>query len=330
MRKSLIFILLVVLLALSAVADVVFGSVHISLGALADSLFSTDSSIEHEILFNIRLPKMFTAILAGAALGISGLMMQTLFRNPLAGPYILGISSGATLGVSIVIMLGSLIGVSMFSIWLTIFAAIAGSLLVLLAVLAVSHVVKSNVSLLIVGMMIGSIASSIVGVIQNYSNPDALKLFILWTFGSLESVNWEQLAVLTPIICIGLLLSVSLIKSMNAMLLGEQYAASMGINMHSSRLAMILSTGLLAGATTAFVGPIAFIGVAMPHIARGIMNTDDHKVLLPATLLISSIVVLWCDVLSHSFRHPLPISTVSALIGAPIIIYILISSRPIR
>jgi len=325
--KRLIFILLSVLLLLSSVADIILGSVNIPLSKILDIVFDNASGIEREIVLNIRMPKMLSAILSGAALGISGLIMQTLFRNPLAGPYILGISSGATLGVSIVIMLGSVIGVSMFNVWLTIGAAIVGAMLVLVAVLTVSNIVKNSVSLLIIGMMIGNIASSIVGVIQNYSNPDALKLFILWTFGSLESVNWSQFKILCPLVLIGITFSIYMIKALNAMLLGDNYADSMGIDIKRSRVLIIITTGLLAGSVTAFVGPIAFIGVAVPHIARGLMNSDDHRSLLPATILIGAIITLWCDILSHSFQHPLPISTVSAMIGAPIIIYILVKRQ---
>ena len=310
-----------------SIADIVFGSVNISLSTIIGSIMHSGNSIENEIVTNRRIPKMLTAILSGAALGVAGLMMQTMFRNPLAGPYILGISSGATLGVSIVIMLGTMLGLSAFSHWLTISSAIIGALLVLMLVLMVSKYVKSNVSLLIIGIMIGNIASSVVGVIQNYSNPDALKLFILWTFGSLDSVSWTELHILLSVTVIGLVIAIGVIKSLNAMLLGEAYAASMGIDIGRSRLLIIIATGLLAGGVTAFVGPIAFIGVAVPHIARGIMQTANHRLLLPATALTGSALVLCCDIVSHTFTHTIPVSTISALIGAPVIIYILLKNK---
>ncbi|MBQ9440723.1 MAG: iron ABC transporter permease [Paludibacteraceae bacterium] len=322
-----IFSLLTIALLITSAADVIFGSVNIGLDSIIDSLTSANNGIEHEIIMNIRLPKMLTAILSGAGLGVAGLMMQTMFRNPLAGPYILGISSGATLGVSIVIMLGTFLGISMFNHWLTIGAAVAGALIILLLVLAVSKYVKSNVSLLIIGMMIGNIATSVVGIIQNYSNPDALKLFILWTYGSLDSVNWHELYILACVISLGLMIAIFELKSLNAMLLGEMYAGSMGVNIKRSRIAIILSTGLLAGGVTAFVGPIAFVGVAVPHIARGFMKSANHRLLIPATALIGSTLVLCCDIISHLFTHSIPISTISALVGAPIIIYILLKGE---
>ena len=281
--------------------------------------------MEQNILHAIRLPKAITAILAGAALSVSGLIMQTLFRNPLAGPYTLGVSSGASLGVALLTMLGA------FSIQLSAvsipFAACIGAIAVLLLVLAVSRRVTNNVSLLIVGLMFGSIAGALVSLVQNFANPDALKLFIVWTLGSLSSVGWGDMQMLLPILLVGTLFVLLTVKPLNGLLLGEDYARGLGINVSRTRLYIVLATGLLAGGVTAFCGPIAFIGVAVPHIARGIFNTSNHRITLPASALIGACLLLICDVLCSLFIYPLPISTVSALFGAPVIIWIILKNK---
>ena len=281
--------------------------------------------MEQNILHAIRLPKAITAILAGAALSVSGLIMQTLFRNPLAGPYTLGVSSGASLGVALLTMLGA------FSIQLSAvsipFAACIGAIAVLLLVLAVSRRVTNNVSLLIVGLMFGSIAGALVSLLQNFANPDALKLFIVWTLGSLSSVGWGDMQMLLPILLVGTLFVLLTVKPLNGLLLGEDYARGLGINVSRTRLYIVLATGLLAGGVTAFCGPIAFIGVAVPHIARGIFNTSNHRITLPASALIGACLLLICDVLCSLFIYPLPISTVSALFGAPVIIWIILKNK---
>lgn len=281
--------------------------------------------MEHNILHAIRLPKAITAILAGAALSVSGLIMQTLFRNPLAGPYTLGVSSGASLGVALLTML------SAFSIQLSSFslpiAACIGATLVLLLVLTVSRKVTSNVSLLIVGMMFGSIAGALVSLLQNFANPDALKLFIVWTLGSLNSVSWSDMQLMVPILLAGSVFVLLALKPLNGLLLGEDYARGLGIRVTQTRLFIVLATGLLAGGVTAFCGPIAFIGVAVPHIARGIFRTSNHRITIPACVLIGACLLLVCDLLCSLFTYPLPISTVSALFGAPIIIWIIIKKK---
>lgn len=314
-RAILVFcsLSLIVLMGL----DLLVGSVNIPVSALW-----TDG-LEHHILLSLRLPKALTAILAGVALPLAGLVMQTLFRNPLAGPYILGVSSGATLGVAALMLTGTLFGFAATS-GLTILFAIAGALLILLGVLALSAKLQSSVSLLIVGMMIGSIAGALVNVMQNFANPDSLKLFIVWTLGSLSAVTWHEMQWLAPMIIAGTLLTVMLIKPLNGLVLGEQYAESLGINIRRTRLLIILATGLLAGAITAFCGPIAFVGVAVPHVARGLMQSANHRITLPATALLGADLMLICDIISSAFTYPLPISTVSALFGAPIVIYIML------
>lgn len=314
-----LFVGLSVLLVVLFCLDLCIGAVRFS---FAD-IFSAADPLLRQILLNLRLPKAVTALLAGAALSVSGLLMQTLFRNPLAGPYILGVSSGASLGVAAVVLLGTLLGFAASS-WLTIFAAIAGASVVLLLVLAFSYRLKNNVSLLIVGMMFGSIAGALVNLLQNFANPDALKLFIVWTLGSLSSVGWTQMQILLPVCLLGMSLSVVLLKPLNGLLLGENYARSLGVNIARTRRLIVLATGLLAGSITAFCGPIAFVGVAVPHMARGLFRTSNHRITLPASALVGANLLLLCDILSSLFTYPLPISTVSALFGAPIIIWIIL------
>lgn len=315
--NTLLFVGLTLLLVVLFALDLCMGSVRFSL----TDLWNNTDTLHRQILIDLRLPKALTAVLAGAGLSVSGLLMQTLFRNPLAGPYILGVSSGASLGVAAVVLLGTLLGF-VASSWVSIVAAIAGASLVLLLVLAISYRVKSNVSLLIIGMMFGSIAGALVSLLQNFANPDALKLFIVWTLGSLSSVGWSQMQLLLPVCVAGLLLSVLLLKPLNGLLLGENYARSLGVNIARTRQLIVLATGLLAGSITAFCGPIAFVGVAVPHIARGLFRTSNHRITLPASVLTGANLLLLCDVLSSLFTYPLPISTVSALFGAPIIVWI--------
>ena len=321
-RNTVIFILLTAFLVVLFAVDICSGSIWLS------PLGSSLSALEKQILIDIRLPKALTAIIAGIALSIAGLMMQTLFRNPLAGPYTLGISSGATLGVALI---------TMCSIWLTTmhtalllpFAACIGATLVLLLVVAVSKRVTSNVSLLIVGMMFGSIASALVNVLQNFSNPDSLKLFIVWTLGSLHSVGWSDMPFLLGVVIVGLIIVLCVLKPLNGLLLGEDYARGLGINIGRTRLLIVLATGLLAGGVTAFCGPIAFIGVAVPHTARGILKSSNHRYTIPLSALIGACLLLACDILCSLATSPLPISTVSALFGAPIIIWIIMKKSTI-
>lgn len=321
-RNTVIFILLTAFLVVLFAVDICSGSIWLS------PFGSSLSALEKQILIDIRLPKALTAIIAGIALSIAGLMMQTLFRNPLAGPYTLGISSGATLGVALITMCSVLL-TTMHTALLLPFAACIGATLVLLLVVAVSKRVTSNVSLLIVGMMFGSIASALVNVLQNYSNPDSLKLFIVWTLGSLHSVGWSDMPFLCSVVLVGLVIVLCVLKPLNGLLLGEDYARGLGINIGRTRLLIVLATGLLAGGITAFCGPIAFIGVAVPHIARGILKSSNHRYTIPLSALIGACLLLACDILCSLATSPLPISTVSALFGAPIIIWIIMKKSTI-
>ena len=319
-RNTVIFILLTAFLVVLFAVDICSGSIWLS------PFGSSLSALEKQIIIDIRLPKALTAIIAGIALSIAGLMMQTLFRNPLAGPYTLGISSGATLGVALITMCSILL-TTMHTALLLPFAACIGATLVLLLVVAVSKRVTSNVSLLIVGMMFGSIASALVNVLQNFSNPDSLKLFIVWTLGSLHSVGWSDMPFLLGVVIVGLIIVLCVLKPLNGLLLGEDYARGLGINIGRTRLLIVLATGLLAGGITAFCGPIAFIGVAVPHIARGILKSSNHRYTIPLSALIGACLLLACDILCSLATSPLPISTVSALFGAPIIIWIIMKKR---
>ena len=323
------FIGLILLLGILFFVDLFVGSVFISPKEVLASFFGTASDpINYEIIVNYRLPKALTAILVGAALSVSGMFMQTLFNNPLAGPDVLGINSGAGLGVAIFTLLGTssfvygLSGISGYGILLS---GIAGALLVLLLVTVVSVKVIDSVSLLIVGIMFGNIAGAIISILQNVSNPDSIKLFIVWTFGSLSGVTWDYMSMLAPTITVGLLLAYTVQKQMDALLLGENYAKGLGIHIFKLRFVIILITALLAGTSTAFAGPIAFIGVTVPHIARGLFGTSRHGVIIPASLLCGASLLVVCDIISQlpGTGLSIPINAVCALFGAPVIIWII-------
>ena len=328
--RSLILFIALSLLAIGLfLADLAWGSIHISLSEILSVFFGKGAEgINSEILLNFRLPKAITAVLAGASLSVAGLMMQTLFRNPLADPYILGVSSGASLGVALVMMAAAFLPVAFVSSgWALIAAAIIGASIVLVLVVGVSFKVNNAVSLLIVGIMFGTIASSFVSVLQNFSNPDAMKLCVMWTFGSLSAVTWNYMTVLLPVVLVGLGLAFYLQKKLDGLLLGENYARGLGISITKTRFLIVLATGLLAGGITAFTGPIAFVGVAIPHIARGVFRTSLHRVLLPACVLLGASLLLFCDIISQMPTYTLPINTISALFGAPIIIWIILKRR---
>jgi len=310
------------------------GSVSIPITEIIKSLFGniTNESWQY-IIINYRLPKAFTAILVGSGLGISGLLMQTLFRNPLAGPFVLGISSGASLGVAIIILGASFLGTAftglLVSKWSVVIAASLGSFLVLLAVLTVSSKVKDTMAILIIGLMFGSITSAVVSVLSYFSSAEKLQQYIFWGFGSLGNLSWYELLIFFIIYAFGFLLSILSIKALNSLLLGENYAKSLGLNIKQNRLIIIIATSLLAGTITAFTGPIAFIGLAIPHITRQIFPTSDHKILLPAVFLFGAIVMLICDSIAQlpTSDYTLPINAITSLIGAPVVIWLLVRKR---
>ena len=323
--KNLKFILLLLVTAILFVADIAYGSVRIPLS----ELFS-DNELYHNIIYNFRLPKALTALTTGAAISVAGLIMQTLFRNPLAGPYVLGVSSGASLGVAIFILAGGVLPVTFIeSGWGLVISATLGAILVLMLVLAVSLRVRQAVSLLIVGIMFGQLSGSLVTILQNSSDPDSLKLFVVWTFGSLSAVTWNYMWVMLPIVAIGLIIVFAIQKPLNALLLGENYAQGLGVNTSRTRLLIIIAIALLAGATTAFTGPIAFIGMAVPHLVRGLLKTSNHQLTIPGSVLIGASLLLLCDIVCQlpANGYTLPINAVSALVGAPIIIWIILKNR---
>ncbi len=333
-----VFITLLVILILCFLLSLKLGSVQIPLYFIIDYIIGQASNdIWVNILENFRLPKALTAVLAGSALGISGLQMQTLFRNPLAGPFILGISSGASLGAAIVIFLGVWLGgfLSLTGLgrsWLLIGSSALGSFLVLSTVLIASYRIRNSLSLLIVGLMFGAAVSSLVSILQYFSQADDIQAYIIWTFGSLGSLTWSELSVLSPIIIISLLFSLFLSKPLNALLLGEAYAESMGLNIKRARVLIILNTSLLAGGITAFCGPIAFIGIAIPHVARMLFNTGNHLLLTPLVILLGGIALLVFDIIAQlpGYQETLPINAVTSLFGAPFVIWLILRKSNLK
>ena len=330
-HSTILFVILSLLLVILFVLDLLIGSVHIPLRDILGALFGGDvDAATRLIVLDIRLIKAIVAVLAGIALSVSGLQMQTLFRNPLAGPYVLGISSGASLGVAIFILGMPLLGVatnSTLSSVGTAGAAWLGAALILAFVASVSTRIKDIMVILILGMMISSGVSAVVQILQYLSNEEALKSFVIWTMGSLGDVTSSQLMLLLPAVLIGLVVSVAVIKPLNLLLLGDQYARTMGLNVRRSRYLIFLSTTLLAGTVTAFCGPIGFVGLAIPHIARMLFCNADHRILLPATALCGAVVLLGCDIISKWLI--LPINTVTALLGIPIVIWVVIRNKSI-
>jgi iron complex transport system permease protein len=311
-------------------ADIVLGSVHLSLQETWNALTETGGNdIYREIILNHRLPKALTAILAGVALSVAGVLMQTLFLNPLAGPDVLGITSGSSLGVALLTLSASSLPFWVIGGWGQVIAAVAGAVGVLLLVVIVSVKVPQSVSLLIIGMMFGYFAGAIVSILQSASNPDTLKLFVTWTFGSLSAAGWEYLRVMFPVIATGIFIAFLLQKQLNLLLLGRNYAGGLGVSVPRLRLWILFATALLAGTSTAFTGPITFIGITMPHVARGLFHTSNHRIILPASLLCGAITLLLCDVISQlpGMQGTLPINAVTSLFGAPVIVWIILKNR---
>ncbi|WP_228235713.1 FecCD family ABC transporter permease [Allomuricauda sp. M10] len=329
------FILIGLALLCSWILNLSSGSVQIPFEETVSILFGGIPKVEawSYIVWNYRLPKSFTAILVGGGLSLSGLLMQTLFRNPLAGPFVLGISSGASLGAALLLMGMTLItGMASFSFLGDVSLALAasiGSFLVLAVVMIVAQRVKDTMALLIIGLMFGSITSAIVSVLAYFSSAESLQRFIFWSFGSVGNLTPNQILLLAGIVMIGLLLSILSLKPLNAFLLGEHYAQSLGVSLKKSRLVIIIATGLLAGGITAFAGPIAFVGLAVPHLTRQIFDTMEHKVLIPAVFLYGAILMLLCDTLAQwpNSASVLPINAITSLVGAPVVIWLLVRKR---
>lgn len=311
------------------------GSVSIPVKEVIRSLIGGTSSKEtwQYIIIDYRLPKAIAAVLVGMGLSISGLLMQTLFRNPLAGPYVLGLSSGASLGVAMIILGAGFLPESVASLLLSsygiVLASSLGSFLVLMAVLVVSYRLRDTMAILIVGLMFGSLTSAIVGTLSYFSTAEQLQKFTFWSLGNLGNLSWTSILVLLICVLIGLLLSLFSIKPLNALLLGENYARSLGLNYKKARLIIIFATSVLAGSITAFAGPIAFIGLAVPHIAKLVFQTSNHVVLFWSTLLFGASIMLVCDSISQvpGGDITLPINAVTSIFGAPIVIWLLIRKK---
>ena len=321
-RSVLLFTALAALTLFLFLLDLAVGAVPVPLGDVWAALTGGDCPrATAKIILNIRLIKAVVALLAGAALSVSGLQMQTLFRNPLAGPYVLGICSGASLGVALVVLagVGSSIGIA-GAAWL-------GAALVLVVIAAVGHRIKDIMVILILGMMFSSGIGAVVQILQYVANDESLKMFVVWTMGALGDVTLDQLAVLIPSIIAGLLLAVITIKPLNLLLFGEEYAVTMGLNVRRSRGLLFLSTTLLAGTVTAFCGPIGFIGLAMPHVTRMLFRNSDHRVLVPGTVLSGASVLLLCDLVSKLFS--LPINAITALLGIPIVVWVVLRNKSV-
>jgi iron complex transport system permease protein len=329
---------LFLLLLLAFLLDISVGPVKIPLGEILKVFFSSsqDNSTWQFIVERIRLPKACTAILAGCGLSVGGLQMQTLFRNPLADPSILGITAGAGLGVAAVMLAGGSMA-TLFAIkelgvsgsWLIICAACLGAGGSMGFVLTLSRRLRDNVLMLIIGIMIGSITVAVTSIWQYFSDPEAVKDYLLWTFGSLGGVTGAQLSILSGVVTAGLIVAFASSKMLDALLLGENYARSVGLTARRARVIIICSTSLLAGSITAFCGPIGFIGIAVPHIARSLFNTASHRVLIPACCLIGTILLLLCDVLAQlpGSQTVLPINIITSLVGSPVVITLLLRKK---
>lgn len=334
-RNTLLFTALSLALLVTLLLNISFGQVAIPLKEVFKSLFGDVAEKEtwEYIIINFRLPKAITAVLVGIGLSISGLLMQTLFRNPLAGPYVLGLSSGSSLGVAFVI-LGAGVLPAVFSQFLLssygiILASCLGSLLVLLMILIVSQRLRDTMSILIVGLMFSSFTGAIVSVFSYFSTAEQLQKYTFWSMGSIGNLSWQNIILLAISVFVGLFLSLLTLKALDALLLGENYAKSMGLNIKKTRYLIIFATSILAGSITAFAGPIAFVGLAVPHLSKLIFQTSNHKILFFSTIVIGAIIMLFCDMVSQmpGFDFTLPINAITSIIGAPIVIWLIVRKK---
>ncbi|HVR29706.1 MAG TPA: iron ABC transporter permease, partial [Thermoanaerobaculia bacterium] len=325
------------------VADVATGSVSIPFGATVDILrgAGAEEAVWERIILDLRLPQAGTAVFAGAALAVSGLVMQTLFRNPLADPFVLGISSGASLGVALVVLggglsagAGAIVGGGVASAMAGVShvaAAIGGAVLMLLLVVFVARRV-STLTLLLLGVLAGYAASALVSILLRFAAPANVQTYVIWTLGEFAGVSWSEAVILAPALGVGLVMAAVAVKPLNALLLGETYARSMGVAVERSRIWLIASTAVLAGAVTAFCGPIGFLGIAVPHLARGLLQTSDHRLLVPGTALLGAALALLADLLTQVPGGPrtLPLNAVTALLGAPVVVWVILARRSLR
>lgn len=337
MKRTASFLFLILLILSLFILNLLLGTVKIPVGEVLGILFSAPSaggdgaSIFHNIIWSSRVPQALTALMAGAGLAVSGLQMQTVFRNPLAGPSVLGISNGASLGVALVVLMsGSLGGVALSrlgylgDVAMSI-AAIVGALAVMTLIVWVARRVESGVTLLIIGVMIGYLANAIIGVLKFFSNEEDIKAYVVWGLGSFARVSGDQMVLFVVLMAILLPLSMLLVKTMNLLMLGDAYARNLGLNIQQARTLVILSSGVLVAIVTAYCGPIMFIGLAVPHLARALFRTSDHRILMPATLLCGAALALLCNLIARmpGFEGALPVNSVTALVGAPVIAAVL-------
>lgn len=332
--KSIIFSFLLIGLLFAFLLDLALGSVSIPIHEVINILLGQEpeKATWANIILKFRLPKAITATLAGSALGVSGLQMQTLFKNPLAGPFELGISSGASLGVALVVLTASamkptlLADLGIISDFGLVIAASLGAALVLGMMLVVSRRVQETMTLLILGLLFGYATSAIVSILLQFSSKERIQSYIMWTFGSFAGVTWKQLIVLIPVIVLSLLTAVLQSKSLNALLLGESYARSLGLTVQKTRFSIITSASILAGAITAFCGPIAFLGVAIPHLCRSLFMTSDHRMLIPSVIIMGAILALIADLFSQLWvsQMVLPLNAITALIGTPVVTWVIL------
>jgi len=328
---SLVLLFLTTGLGVLFLTNISLGSVSIPIKEILRALFS-DTGTASEILWQFRLPKALTCILAGSALATGGLLMQTLFRNPMAGPDVLGLTSGASLFVALLLMAGQYSGLAFIQgPWSVALAASLGGATVFILIIGIARYVQDNTALLIVGLMISAATSSVVSVLQFTSQANDLQTFMIWMLGSVGSTNWSEIIVLALIVVAGLAISMTMIKALNGMLLGESYAVSLGINIKQGRIIIVLITGMMVGAVTAFCGPIAFVGLAVPHLVRLILPTTNHKTLLPAVCLGGATLLLLCDILAQlpGSTQVLPLNAITSLIGAPVVIWMVIKAKRI-
>jgi iron complex transport system permease protein len=334
-RNTILFSILSLALLVTLLLNIAFGQVAIPINEVFTTLFGGNSSkvTWDYIIINFRLPKAIVAVLVGIGLSISGLLMQTLFRNPLAGPYVLGLSSGSSLGVALVIMSSSFFGINLSEMGFgIILASCLGSFLVLFLVLVLSQRLRDSSTILIIGLMFSSFTSAFVGVLTYFSSAEQLQKFTFWSMGNIANLSWQSILILAICVFIGLVLSLFSLKSLDALLLGENYAKSMGLNLKKSRFTIIIATSILAGSITAFAGPIAFVGLAVPHVAKLLFQTSNHKILFWSTMLIGAIIMLFCDMVSQlpGLDFTLPINAITSIIGAPIVIWLLVRKRSIQ
>jgi iron complex transport system permease protein len=338
-KNQIITYVFLSMLPILFIADIILGSVDIPLSIFHDILLHKNiDSIWYNIIFEMRLPRATVAIITGIALPISGLLMQTLFRNPLADPYVLGISTGASLGVAVFSLTGGVAassllgGLGLFGSLGTVLSAFIGSSLVMIIIVYVAPKVYDAASLLIIGIMLGSITSAVVSVLQYFANPQEVHAFILWTFGSFSGIRWNEIIIIIACLIPCLFIIFVYHKSLNALLLGDNYARGLGIKIKSLRLIIIICASILASILTAFTGPIGFIGMTVPHMARYIFKTTNHKILIIQSALIGANLMLICDIISQmpGYESTLPINTVTAIFGAPVVIFVIYSGRKSR